>query len=75
MAKPKALTKAAILSLGVALMLPVASSWQQMFGSVRSRIAVESALEEKERMEDEMKKMMEQMAKLEELIEKLEQGE
>ena len=77
MAKPKSLTKAVVLSLAVALMLPVASSWQQMFGSVQkaigNRIAVQSALDEKQRMEEEIDKMMEQMKKLEELISKLEQ--
>ena len=57
-------------------MLPIATSWQHMFGSVQkaigSRIRVESAIDEKERMEEEMEKMMKQMEKLETLIEKLE---
>ncbi len=59
-------------------MLPVAVSWQGMFGSVHkaigSSITVDSANVEKERMEKEMEQMMEQMKKLEDLIKNLEQG-
>jgi hypothetical protein len=77
MAQTKSLTKAVLLSLGVALMLPVATSWQSMFGSVHkaigSSITVDSANAEKKRMEGEIAKMMEQMQKLEDLIRKLEQ--
>lgn len=70
------LPKAILLTLGVLLMLPVATSWQQMFGSVNkaigSSITVDSANAEKERLEEEMHKMQEQMAKLTQLIENLE---
>jgi len=68
--------KAIALTIGVALMLPVATSWQSMFGSVHkaigNSITVDSANAEKERMEEEMTKMMEQMNKLENLILNLE---
>lgn len=71
--------KAILLSLGILLMLPVASSWQNMFGSVGKAIGhsitVDSALEEKTRMEEEMEKMQEQMEKLTALIERLDQQE
>lgn len=70
------LPKAIALSLAVLLMLPVATSWQSMFGSVHkaigSSITVDSAHAEKERLEEEVHKMQEQMAKLTELIENLE---
>lgn len=63
--------------MGVALMLPVATSWQSMFGSVHkaigSSITVDSANAEKMRMEEEIEKMRMQMEKLADLIEKLEQ--
>jgi hypothetical protein len=75
--KKPSLPKAIALTAGVALMLPVATSWQSMFGSVHkaigSSITVDSANAEKERMEAEMNKMMEQMQKLEDLIKNLEQ--
>lgn len=77
MHKTPALPKAILLSLGVVLMLPVATSWQSMFGSVNkaigSSIAVDSAVAEKERLEQEVALMRKQMEKLTELIEKLEQ--
>tara|TARA_Y100000310_G_scaffold345861_1_gene471687 strand:- start:25570 stop:25809 length:240 start_codon:yes stop_codon:yes gene_type:complete len=79
MAINHSLPKAIALTIGVALMLPVATSWQGMFGSVHkaigSSITVDSANAEKERMEAEMEKMRLQMEKLTELIGKLEQGE
>jgi hypothetical protein len=72
------LPKAIALSLGVALMLPVATSWQSMFGSMHkaigSSITVDSANAEKDRMEEEMGQMRLQMEKLTELIGKLEQN-
>ena len=75
MAINKSLPKAIVLTMGVALMLPVAASWQGMFGSVHkaigSSITVDSANAEKERMEEEMETMRLQMEKLELLIEKL----
>ena len=71
--------KAILLSLGILLMLPVASSWQNMFGSVHkaigNSITVDSAVEEKNRMDEEMNKMQEQMQKLTALIERLDQVE
>lgn len=77
MARRSSLPKAIMLTLGVAMMLPIATSWQSMFGSVHkaigSSITVDSANAEKERMEEEMRTMQEQMQKLQELIEKLEQ--
>lgn len=77
MAKSHSVPKAIALTIGVALMLPVATSWQSMFGSVHkaigNSITVDSANAEKLRMEEEMKKMMAQMQKLQELIENLEQ--
>ena len=69
--------KAIALTIGVALMLPVATSWHGMFGSVHkaigSSITVGSANAEKERMEEEIEKMRMQMEKLEDLIKNLEQ--
>lgn len=69
--------KAIVLTIGVALMLPVATSWQGMFGSVHkaigSSITVDSANAEKERIEEEIEKMRMQMEKLEDLIKNLEQ--
>ncbi len=57
-------------------MLPVATSWQSMFGSVHkaigSSITMDSANAEKERMEGEMEAMRLQMEKLQLLIERLE---
>lgn len=77
MTKRSSLPKAILLTFGVALMIPVATSWQSMFGSVHkaigNSITMDSAKAEKERMEEEMRKMMEQMQKLEALIERLEQ--
>ena len=59
-------------------MLPVATTWQSMFGSVHeaigNSIAVESAIVEKERMEGEVELMRKQLDKLNELIKKLEGG-
>ena len=59
-------------------MLPVATSWQSMFGSMHkaigSSITVDSANAEKDRMEEEMGQMRLQMEKLTELIGKLEQN-
>ena len=79
MAHKRSVPKAIALTIGVALMLPVATSWQSMFGSVHkaigSSITMDSANAEKERMEGEMSKMMEQMRKLEDLIKNLERGE
>lgn len=69
--------KAILLVLGITMMLPIATSWQHMFGSVNkaigSSITMDSANAEKERMEEEMNKMQEQMAKLTALIERLDQ--
>lgn len=69
------LPKAILLTLGVLLMLPIATSWQHMFGSVNKAIGysitVDSAAAEKARMEEEMAKMQEQMEKLTSLIESL----
>lgn len=76
MANRHSVPKAIALTIGVALMLPVAASWQSMFGSVHkaigSSITVDSANAEKERMEEEMAKMRMQMEKLENLILNLE---
>ena len=79
MLRTKSLPKAIALSLGVMMMIPVAVSWQSMFGSVQkaigSSIAVDSAMAEKERMQEELEGMIEQMQKLEALIQKLEKGQ
>ena len=78
MHKNHATPKAILLSLGILLMLPVASSWQNMFGSAHKAIGhsitVDSAVEEKNRMEEEMNKMQEQMQKLTALIERMDEG-
>lgn len=77
MSKTPNLPKAVALALGIALMLPVATSWQSMAGSVHKAIggsiSVDSAIAERERMELEMAQMRQQMEKLTELIENLEQ--
>jgi len=56
-------------------MLPIATSWQNLFGSVQKSISYsiteESAINEKNRIEKEMQKMQEQMQKLTALIEQL----
>ena len=76
MSKTPSLPKAIALTIGVALMIPVAVSWQSMFGSVHktigSSITVDAAHAEKERMEEEMQLMRLQIEKLEELIQNLE---
>ena len=76
MAKRSTLPKAVVLCLAVALMLPIATSWQSMFGSVHRAIGhsitADSAQAEKDRLEEEMREMLEQMEKLEALIERLE---
>jgi hypothetical protein len=76
MAHKRSVPKAIALTIGVALMLPVATSWQSMFGSVHkaigSSITMDSANAEKERMEGEMEAMRLQMEKLQLLIERLE---
>ena len=70
--------KTILLVLGVLFMLPVATSWQNLFGSVHKSVGYsiteESAINEKERMEEEMQRMQEQMQKLTVLIEQLEQS-
>lgn len=67
--------KTILLSLSILLMLPIATSWQNLFGSVQKSISYsiteESAINEKNRIEKEMQKMQEQMQKLTALIEQL----
>ena len=74
-----ALPKAILLSLGVLMMLPIATSWQNMFGSVNKAIgqsiSLDSANAEKERMEEEILKMQKQMEKLTALIERMNRQE
>lgn len=67
--------KTILLSLSILVMLPVATSWQNLFGSVHKSIGYsitqESAINEKKHIEEEMQKMQIQMQKLTALIEQL----
>ena len=71
--------KTILLVLGILFMLPIATSWQNLFGSVHKSVGYsiteESAINEKQRMEEEMQKMQIQMQKLTVLIEQLDHAE
>ena len=75
----KAIPRAVLLMIGIVEMLPIAANWQSMFGSVQksvqNTIIVESAEDEKARLEQEMADLKAKIEKLSSLIEELSQGE
>lgn len=75
--KRNPLPKAIVLAVAILAMLPIAASWDNIFGSVQKAIvrtiSLESAQTERHRLQDEIDILRGQMEKLTGIIEDLEQ--
>lgn len=77
--KSNPVPKAIVLAVAVLAMLPIAASWDNIFGSVQKAISqtisLQSAQEEKHRLQDEIDILRNQMEKLTGIIEEIEMGD